>query len=114
MLVFGILALALLPLLVSVTKQAIHRCAKCLNEVKNNSYFGFTSMEDKLLTVEVGKFGMILTRKLLLYLLLVLTAVMAIYVFVLVEEGHNHEIGKLFLLTSFSRYYWHYLGLIQG
>lgn len=45
-LVFGILSLMLLPLLVSVTKQAIHRCAKCLNEVKTNSYFGLSSMQD--------------------------------------------------------------------
>ena len=49
MLIFGVLSLALMPLLVSLTKTAIHRCAKCLNEVKDNSYFGFSSMDDKLM-----------------------------------------------------------------
>lgn len=48
MLVFGFMSLILLPLLVSLTKQAIHRCAKCLNEVKSNSYFGYSSMDDKV------------------------------------------------------------------
>lgn len=48
MLAFGFLSLVLLPFLVSLTKQAIHRCAKCLNEVKSNSYFGYSSMDDKV------------------------------------------------------------------
>ena len=99
MLVFGILCLILLPFLVSLTKQAIHRCAKCLNEVKNTSYFGFANMEDKLVSFEIGKFGVILTRRLLMYIVLVLTAMLAIYVFVLVEEGHNHSIAPITGIT---------------
>ena len=51
MLIFGFLSLILMPLLASLTKTAIHRCAKCLNEVKDNSYFGFSSMEDKLMAI---------------------------------------------------------------
>ena len=47
-LIFGILSIILMPFLVSLTKSAIHRCAKCLNEVKSNSYFGFSSLEDKV------------------------------------------------------------------
>ena len=90
MLLFGILSLILLPFLVSLTKSALHRCAKCLNEVKSNSYFGFSSMEDKLVSWQIGKFGIILTRKTLLYLVIVLTACLAIYVFVLVEEQRDH------------------------
>ena len=33
MLIFGFLSLILMPFLVSLTKTAIHRCAKCLNQV---------------------------------------------------------------------------------
>ena len=94
MLIFGFLSLLLLPLLVSLTKQAIHRCAKCLNEVKSNSYFGYSSMDDKLLSIQIGKFGVIFTRRQLFYCVIVLSAMMAIYLFILVEEGINHEIGK--------------------
>ena len=45
---FGFLSIILMPFLVSLTNSAIHRCAKCLNEVKSNSYFGFSSLEDKV------------------------------------------------------------------
>ena len=85
-LIFGILSMVLLPILVSLTKQSIHRCAKCLNEVKTNTYFGFSSMDDKVMTFSVGTFGVILTRKMMLYAALVLTSVLAIYAFVLVES----------------------------
>ncbi len=98
-LLFGFLSIILMPFLVSLTKQAIHRCAKCLNEVKNNSYFGFSSLEDKLLTFQAGKFGIILTRRYLLYIVLTLTCGMAIYVFILTETGHNHESRPITDLT---------------
>ena len=96
MLIFGILSLVLMPILVSLSKTAIHRCGKCLNEVKDSSYFGFSSMDDKLMAFQIGSFGVILTRKLLLYAALVLTAMLSIYVFVLVEEAHIHDGGKYF------------------
>ena len=86
--------MALLPILVSLSKQAIHRCAKCLNEVKTNSYFGFSSMDDKIVTFSVGNVGVILTRKMLLYAALVLTSILAIYAFVWVESHHDHSAGK--------------------
>ena len=91
LLLFGFLSLLLLPFLVSLSKTALHRCAKCLNEVKSNSYFGFASMEDKLVSLQLGKFGIILTRKQLMYFALVLSMMIGIYMFVLVEERHNHE-----------------------
>ena len=94
MLLFGFLSLILMPMLISLTKTALHRCAKCLNEVKDSSYFGFSSMDDKLLAIQLGSFGIILTRKLLLYMVLVVTAMLTIYVFILVEEAHIHEAGK--------------------
>ena len=100
MLLFGFLSLILMPILVSLTKTALHRCAKCLNEVKDSSYFGFSSMEDRLMAIQIGSFGIILTRKLLLYAALVLTAMLSIYVFILVEEHHIHEAGKFIHFVS--------------
>lgn len=55
-LLFGFLSIILMPFLVSLTKQALHRCAKCLNEVKSNSYFGFSSLEDKVSNIESNVF----------------------------------------------------------
>lgn len=113
-LIFGIISLVLLPFLVSMTKMAIHRCAKCLNEVKTNSYFGFSSMDDQVLTLKFGNFGIILTRKMLLYAVMVITAFLAIYAFVWVESKHNHDIGKhkmnVEVIVLCSSYYWDFLG----
>ena len=44
---------------------------------------------------EYGYFGIIITRRTLLYIVLSITLFLAIYVFILVEDGVNHEIGKL-------------------
>ena len=49
-LIFGILGFILLPVMINVTKIAIHRCAKCLNEVKTNSFVGYSSMDDKIVS----------------------------------------------------------------
>ena len=95
MLVFGFLSLILMPFLVSLTKTAIHRCAKCLNEVQDNSYFGFSSLEDKLFTYEFGSVGIILTRRTILYAVMLLTGCLTIYVFILVEDAnHGHFISS--------------------
>ena len=93
---FGLVGFIMLPITVNLTKQAIHRCAKCLNEVKTNSFFGFSSMEDNLVTFQVGKMGIVLTRRLLLYVALIVTAILAIYSVIWVESTHNHDIGKFF------------------
>ena len=51
-------------------------------------------MDDQVLTLKLGNFGVILTRKILLYIVFVVTVALAIYVFVLVESKHDHDIGK--------------------
>mmetsp|Transcript_39383 Transcript_39383/g.29094 ORF Transcript_39383/g.29094 Transcript_39383/m.29094 type:complete len:259 (+) Transcript_39383:208-984(+) len=88
-----------MPFLVSLTKQAIHRCAKCLNEVKSNSIFGFSSLEDRLISFNVGKFGVILTRRYLLYIVVTLLVGMCIYLFVAKESDHNHELRPITDIT---------------
>ena len=99
MLVFGILSLILLPFLVSLTKTAIHRCAKCLNQVQESSYFGYSSLNDKLFTWQIGSFGVLLTRRTILYMVMVIIAFLSIYVFILVEEANHHNSKSLGCLT---------------
>lgn len=94
MLLFGLIGFIMLPVLVNLTKSAIHRCAKCLNEVKTNSIFGFSSMDDLVISYQFGNFGIILTRKMLLYLAVVITFMLAIYAFVIVKSNHEDELGK--------------------
>ena len=94
MLVFGFLSLVLMPFLVSLTKTAIHRCAKCLNQVQDSSYFGLSSLEDRLFTWQVGTFGIILTRRTILYFVMVITGALSIYVFILVEDAALHNFNS--------------------
>jgi hypothetical protein len=56
-------------------------------------------MEDKLLSMQVGSFGIILTRRSLLYAVMVITAGLAIYTFILVEEGVLHEAAPISAVT---------------
>lgn len=69
----GWLSICILPLVLSLTKSAVHRCSKCLNEVKNSSLLGFNSLEDKVISFNIGSFGVILSRKYLLYIVLSLS-----------------------------------------
>ena len=93
MMIFGFLSLILMPFLVSLTKTAIHRCAKCLNQVQDNSYFGFSSLDDKLFHFEIGSFGVIMTRRTILYILMVLIGCLSMYVFILVEDAQHHQLA---------------------
>ena len=87
------MSLMMMPFLVGLTKQAVHKCGKCLNDVKQQSLFGLNSMEDKVMTTQVGNFGIILTRRHLAYMAMVVFAMLSIYTFVLVEEElHGHRV----------------------
>lgn len=92
-LVFGALSLLMMPFLVGLTKQAVHKCARCLNDVKQSSLLGLNSLEDKVIAKKIGNFGIILTRRYLLYIVAVIGAFMSIYTFIVVEEK-NHGISK--------------------
>ena len=82
-----------MPFLVGLTKQAVHKCGKCLNDVKQQSLFGLNSLEDKVMTTQVGNFGIILTRRHLAYMAMVIFAALSIYTFILVEEElHGHKV----------------------
>ena len=49
-------------------------------------------MEDKVIAKNIGNFGIILTRRYLLYIVMVIAAFLSIYTFVLVEEtAHEHR-----------------------
>lgn len=91
-LVFGLLSMLMMPFLVGLTKQAVHKCAKCLNDVKQSNLFGLNSLEDKVIAKKVGNFGIILTRRYLLYIAMVVAALLSIYTFVLVDSrAHLHR-----------------------
>lgn len=46
-----------------------------------------SSLEDKLFTWQFGTFGIILTRRTILYAVMIITGMLFLYVFILVEEN---------------------------
>ena len=59
-------------------------------------------MEDKVIAKNIGNFGIILTRRYLLYIVMVIAAFLSIYTFVLVEEkAHEHRKLTLLSFTEF-------------
>ena len=86
-LIFGIMSMLIMPFLVGLTKQAQHKCGKCLNDVKQASLFGLNSLEDKVIAKQFGNFGVILTRRHLAYMAMVMFAALSIYTFIVVEEN---------------------------
>ena len=89
--IFGIAGFMLIPFLANLTKLAVHRCSKCLNEVMTDSLFGYSSMNDKIVQFQLGNFGVVLSRKTLLYLTAVCVACLTLYGYVWVESTHNHD-----------------------
>ena len=46
------------------------------------------------MTFNIGSFGVILTRRYLLYIVVTMTVGFIIYLFILNESEHNHEMSK--------------------
>lgn len=48
------------------------------------------------MTFNIGNFGVILTRRYLLYIVVTISVGLAIYLFVLNESEHNHELSNYY------------------
>ena len=92
LLTLGWLSFCILPLIITLTKSAIHRCSKCLNEVKSSQFLGFNKMEDKLVSFSIGNFGVALSRKYLVYITLCLVCGVLIYTIVANAEATTETI----------------------
>ena len=53
------------------------------------------------MSFNLGKFGIILTRRYLLYIVVTITVGLAIYIFVLNESEHNHELSNVNEIDNF-------------
>ena len=98
----GWLSFCILPLVLSLTKSSVHRCSQCLNEVKNDSFLGFNSMEDKVISFNIGQFGVAVSRKYLLYI--VLTLVCAVALYLILTSGMYGEYTAPLTSITWSQY----------
>ena len=69
---FGVfLSLLLIPVAFILTKQLIHRCSSCENQIGSNGklFHGFNIVDD-VVSIKFGEIGFILTKKILFSVLL--------------------------------------------
>ena len=65
--------------------------------------FGLNSLEDKVIAKKIGNFGIILTRRYLLYMALIVAAALSIYTFIIYEENaHKNSKNLNYTITNFE------------
>jgi len=62
----GLYSFVLMPCIIGLLRDQIHRCPKCHNEIKEDSIF--SSLDDNLVSFNLGSFGVLITRRVLLKL----------------------------------------------
>jgi len=72
-LVIGFFSVLIYPCIVGIFRDQRHRCPKCHNEIKEDSIF--SSLDDKIMTFNVGTFGVLVTRRTLIKMLMFLVCV---------------------------------------
>ena len=82
----GYLGFLLFPCLAGVFRRLTHRCPKCLNEIRED--FLFSSLDDEIISLQIGTFGILIKRKTFLNILLVfLAGIVAFMVWETVVDG---------------------------
>ena len=67
-LALGMYSIVIFPCILGILRDQKHRCPKCHNEIKEDSLF--SSLEDNIISFNIGKFGLLITRRTLLKLLI--------------------------------------------
>jgi len=92
MFLFGIMfSLILMPITILLTRNYIHRCPSCLKEVgSDNQVLTIFNLKDKVITFNIGEFGVVLTRKIVLGIFLTLLLVITVYTRIDMHSHHGH------------------------
>ncbi len=100
-LMLGLFAFLVIPFAVFITRSKVHRCPRCLNKVRENMLESLShgKMSDQVWAFNLGSFGVILTRKYLLYMLLVALTIIGI-IFVINSGVMDYDESQP--LTSFT------------
>ena len=78
-LLIGFFFLIFVPFVVGLLRKQMHRCPKCMNEIREESVF--ESLNDNILEISLCQFGILVKRRTLLKGLLLITAVLFCWYF---------------------------------
>jgi len=89
---FGIFfSIILMPLVILLTRSFFHKCPSCFKDVaSDNKILSILDMQDKMISFNIGEFGLVLTRKIIFGFFL--TVLLCITVYVKLDfTGHHHH-----------------------
>eukprot|EP00347_Sterkiella_histriomuscorum_P017670 403348446 len=98
LLIFGFLSVVILPLAYLATKNAVHRCSRCLQKLGEKQCFGVpTNFQDEIWQFRLGKCHVVMARGYALGVLLLFTLFSVYYVYM--RPGfstplHPYEVPK--------------------
>jgi len=89
---FGIFfSIILMPLVILLTRSFFHKCPSCFKDVaSDNKILSILDMQDKMISFNIGEFGLVLTRKIIFGFFLTVLLCITIYV-KLDFTGHHHH-----------------------
>eukprot|EP00826_Nyctotherus_ovalis_P015645 TRINITY_DN14466_c0_g1_i24.p1 TRINITY_DN14466_c0_g1~~TRINITY_DN14466_c0_g1_i24.p1 ORF type:complete len:298 (+),score=45.72 TRINITY_DN14466_c0_g1_i24:725-1618(+) len=99
-LIFGIYGILISIFLFPLCRSANHRCPKCYNLIISNHFLGLPSLQDQVITLNIGSCAVIITRKILLVLFFT-CSVIILLVFVM-----KHKIAGIDLQPTISNITW--------
>jgi hypothetical protein len=80
----------MMPFVILLTRTFYHRCSVCLGEVgADNKLLSIINLEDKVISLSIGEFGLVLTRKIVVGILLTIVVIFFIYMSFDPHGGHG-------------------------
>lgn len=90
--VFGIFfSILLMPLVILLTRSFFHKCPSCFKEVgSDNKILSILNLTDKVISFNIGEFGIVLTRKIVMGIFLSLVLILTVYAKLDFDAHHHH------------------------
>jgi hypothetical protein len=104
--ILGIWAIPLMILLIPITQQINHSCPNCRNRVGGRSFYDLLSLQDSIISYQMGTLAILITRKQLIAVFIFLLFIIIFYVFfntIKLSRGSNIT---LFILLDFIKEDW--------
>jgi len=85
------LSIVLMPLIILLTRNFSHKCPSCFSEVgSDNKLMSILDLTDKMISFNIGEFGIVLTRKIIMGVVLTLILIFTLYMKLDFLDGHHY------------------------
>jgi len=81
LIIFKIFAIPLIIMVIPLTQQSTHTCSSCLNVVGIRTFYDLFALKDNILSLRIGNFGILISRKQLLAVFIFVLFSLFFYVF---------------------------------